>query len=127
MNVQSYENYCERTDSVPSYSMSLLLDMQVIRESTFVVLTPLTFKKELLSHCLSFVLVQVYHGNLCTGLTQGVGKCSADALPSTCHIGHLSIKTHPIEDGTPLDPTEYFVIRYFTLIQTNKISRPDQS
>lgn len=92
-------------------------------KSTFVVLTTLTFKEELFSHCLSFILVQVYHGHIRTGLTQGMSKCSAYALSGTRHIGHLSIKTHPIEDEAPVDPTENCVICYCTLLQTSKISR----
>lgn len=86
------------------------------------VLTPLTFKKELFSHCLSFILAQVYHGHFCTSLSQGMSKCSTYALPSTRHIGHLSIKTQPIEDGHPIDPPEHCVIFYFTLIKIKKIS-----
>lgn len=100
--------------------------MLLMPESTPVVLTPLTFKKELFGHRLGFMLVQVYHGHLCTSLTQGMSKCSAYALPSPRHIGHLPIKTQPLEDGTPPDPTENFIIRYFTLMQINKSSRNDQ-
>lgn len=83
-------------------------------------LTPLTFKRELFGDSLGFVLIQVHNGHLCTGLTQGMSECSAYALPGARHIGHLSIKTHPIEDGAALDPPENFVIRYFTLTQTER-------
>lgn len=83
-------------------------------------LTPLTFKRELFGDSLGFVLIQVHNGHLCTGLTQGMSECSAYALPGARHIGHLSIKTHPIEDGAALDPPENFVIRYFTLTQTKR-------
>ncbi len=92
-------------------------------KSAFVVLMTLTFKKQFFSHCLSFNLVQVNHGHLRTGLTQGMSKRSAYALPGTRHIGHLSIKTQPIEDGAPIDPTENYIISYCTLLQTGKISR----
>lgn len=85
----------------------------------------LTFKKEFFSHCFGSVLVQVHHSNLCTSLTQGVSKCPAYALPSTRHIGHLSIEAHPVEDGAPLDPAENFIISYFTLMQTQKINGLD--
>ena len=74
-----------------------------------------TFKCEFCGHCFSSSLVQVYNSHLRTGLTQSVSKCSAYALPSTCYVGHLSIKTHPLEDGAPLDPTENLIICYFTL------------
>lgn len=77
----------------------------------------LTLEGELSNHCLSFVLVYVHHCHLCPGLTQSVGKSSAYALPGTGYVGHFSIKTHPIKDGDSPNPTENFIICYFTLKQ----------
>lgn len=85
--------------------------------SAFVASTPLTFEEELFSHRLGFILVQVYHGHLRASLPQGMGESAAYALPSTRHVGHLSIETHPIEDRLPLDPAENFVVCYFTLYE----------
>lgn len=91
-------------------------------KATFVVVTWRTFKKQLFRHYLRFHSVQVYHGHLRTGLPQGVSERSAYTLTSTRHIGHLSVKAHPIEDGAPLDPAENLVIQYFTLRNGNEMS-----
>lgn len=79
-----------------------------------------TFKEELLNDCLSFCSIQVYHSHLCTSFTQSVSECSAYALSSACHIGHLTVKTHSIQDETPCDPTENLIICNFTLMNENK-------
>lgn len=76
----------------------------------------LTFEEELLNHCLSFGLVYVHHSHLGTSLTQGMSKPPANALPATCHIGHLPIQTHPIQDEMPLDTSKDFVVRNVILM-----------
>lgn len=76
-----------------SYLAPYILEMVEARWATF---TCHTFKKQFLSHCLGFDFVQVNHSHLRSGLSQGVSKRSAYALPSTRHVGHLSIKTHPV-------------------------------
>ena len=101
-------------------------DVYAAHPSVYVgVFTSLTFKVELFNDCLSFVLVHVYHSHFRPSLAQGMSKRSAYALPGSRHIGHLSIKAHPIEDGAPVDPAENVVIRDFALPQTNGISQND--
>lgn len=67
-------------------------------------------------------MVHVYHSHFGTSLTQGVGKSPADALPTTCDVGHLSIQTHPIQDGKPMDTAENFVVSTDTLMEKIKHS-----
>jgi len=95
------------------YAVSVNRDIYILHTGPLI--DPLTFEEELSSHRLGFVSVQVNHGHLGACLPQGVGESATYALPSTRHVGHLSVEAHSIEDGAPLDPAENLGIRYFTL------------
>lgn len=77
----------------------------------------LTLEAELLGHSVSFSLVQINHSYFGAGFTQSVSKGPADALAAACHVGHLTVQAHPVEDALPVHPVENYVVHYFILIR----------
>lgn len=80
----------------------------------------LTFEAELTCHRFCLGKDQIHHSHFGPSFPQGVGKGSANSLPSSCDISHPAIQTQPLQDAALVAAPEDFILQHLCLKQEHK-------